>query len=125
MVPSTDLARSSASRLLDLTVALAQAGAGGDELGKLGLTGRTLTPDLAKQSNLVGERGALITKVKAASVASLAGLQAGDLIAEVNKHSVTSIDDMRRVLAQAGDTKGVLLLVKRGDASLFVFLGTQ
>jgi len=97
-------------------------GATGGELGKLGLTGRTLTPELAGQSNLTGDKGVLITSVEPGSVASLAGLRAGDLITQADKQPVASVGGLRKVLAKAGDKKGVLLLIKRHGASMFVYL---
>ena len=51
---------------------------------------------------------------------ALANLQEGDLITEVNRKPVTTADDLRNAVSVSDD--GVLLLVKRKDASLYVVL---
>jgi serine protease Do len=97
-------------------------GEGGDTLNNLGLSVQTLTPDLAKQFNYEGQKGALITEVREGTPASLAGLQEGDLIIEADRQKVASADDLQEALKQAKDKDSVLLLLKRKGASLFIVL---
>jgi serine protease Do len=95
---------------------------GESELAKLGLTGQTLTPDLAKQFNIENENGVVITDVQAGSVASLANLQQGDVILEADHQKVTSVADLEEILAKAKDKESVLLLVNHQGTTVFVVL---
>ncbi len=107
----------------------AEAGAvpGGseDQLSALGLKARTLTPQLAHQFGLENEKGVVITAVEGGSVASTAGLQPGDLIAEVDRQRVTNISELKDALTKAKDKDRVLFLIKRKGGSLFVVLQTK
>lgn len=93
-------------------------GKAADRLAALGLGIQALTPDLAKQFNLQGEKGVLIVSVEPGSPASVANLQAGDLIVEADRMPVTGIGDLQKALDKSKDQ--ILLLIKRQGASLFV-----
>ena len=86
---------------------------------------KTLTPQLARQFGLEDEKGVLITGVDGGSIASMAGLQAGDLIAEVDRQRVTSVGELEAALTKAKDKDRVLFLIKRKGGSLFVVLQTK
>ncbi|HUA38876.1 MAG TPA: DegQ family serine endoprotease [Candidatus Sulfopaludibacter sp.] len=102
--------------------AAAPSQAGANLLSQLGLTVETLTPDLAKQYNVNAEKGAVITDVNESSLASLAGLQTGDVIVEADHQPVASMDDLEQALAKAKHKNQVLLRVTRAGVSLFVVL---
>ena len=106
----------------ETTVAAGPSTEGADVLSKLGLSVETLTPDLAKQLGVEAEKGVVITDVGEGSLASLAGLQKGDVIVEADRQSVSTADELQQVLAKAKDKASVLLLVKRQGESLFVVL---
>ncbi len=97
----------------------------GGVLSKLGMSVQTLTPDLAKQFGIRAAQGAVITDVEEGGAASLAGLQAGDLIVEADRRKVASAGDLQEALDSAKDKDTVLLLVKRKSSSLFVALKTK
>lgn len=88
------------------------------KLAKLGLQVQTLTPELARQDHLDGEHGVLITGVQAGSLASMANLQAGDLIVQANHQPVRDIASLHRALGEGSGS--LTLLVKRGGMSFFV-----
>jgi serine protease Do len=112
-----------------LTEETAEAGeapsGGGDQLAALGLRVKTLTPQLARQFGLENEKGVLIAGVEGGSIASMAGLQAGDVIAEVDRHRVTDVGELEAALTKAKDKDRVLFLIKRKGGSLFVVLQTK
>lgn len=91
-----------------------------DQLAKLGVDVQTLTPELAKQYGLQGERGVLISGIEPGSPASMANLQAGDLIVEANHKPVTSIGELQEALGKSPGQ--ILFLVKRNGSSLFVVI---
>lgn len=65
-------------------------------------------------------RGALVGDVAEGSPGSLAGLEPGDVIVEVNRDAVESAAQFARAYAQAGGS--VTVLVRRGAASLYTVL---
>jgi serine protease Do len=91
-----------------------------DTHGKWGLQLQSLTPEIARQHDLATEQGVLVVGVQPDSPADEAGLRSGDVLVEVNRHPVTSVQDVKEALAQAKDNDALLLRVKRGQASLFV-----
>jgi serine protease Do len=86
---------------------------GGDnQHGKLGLAVANLTPDLRSQFNIPTQiKGAAIESVRPASPADDAGLSAGDVIIEVNRHPVESADNFVNQVHSVATGKDILLLV--------------
>jgi serine protease Do len=56
--------------------------------------------------------------VQPGSSAAEAGLHRQDIILEVDRHEIKDVDDLEEQLAKADD--GALLLIRRGDSTLFV-----
>jgi serine protease Do len=105
------------------------AGAGGGSVAPTenevlsGLEVRQLTPDLAEQLNLPhATTGVVITNVESGSLAEEAGVRAGDVITEINRQAVKSLDDYRRIGRQLQAGESVLLLLNRNGQMLFVTL---
>jgi serine protease Do len=85
---------------------------------EFGLRVQDLTPELAEQLGVDEVGGVVVTAVSPSSAAEEAGVRRGDVIVEVNRSEVTGVQDLREQLASA-DT-GALLLIRRGDATIFV-----
>jgi serine protease Do len=84
-----------------------------------------LTPDIIQQLNLPASvRGVVITRVDPGSPAGEAGLQRGDVIQEVNRKPVTSVDQFRTAVRSAGN-QPLLLLVNRGGNSQYVVVSPR
>jgi serine protease Do len=108
------------------TASTGEDGEEGEEatgVDRFGLSVQPLTPDLADQLGYSGEAGVLVASVDPAGPAAAARLQPGDLIVEVDREPVRSVDQLRKKLEQAKGT--ALLLVKRKDASVFVVLKAE
>jgi len=92
------------------------AKAGGHEVdeGRLGLAVRPLQPDEKQASGLPG--GLVVQQ--ASGAAAQAGLQPGDVVLACNGTSVSSVEQLRALVAQA--KKHVALLIQRDDAKIFV-----
>jgi serine protease Do len=90
-------------------------------VGSLGLALDDLS-DVARRHLGYGHdvRGALVTGISQGSAAEEAGLRPGDVILQVDRSEVNSAEKAARAIA-ASDPP-VLLLVKRGDSSLFLTL---
>ena len=61
----------------------------------------------------------MVTNVEPGSPAADAGIRAGDVIQEVNRKPVKDVDEFSRGIEQAQDQDNVLLLIQRGQNSLF------
>jgi serine protease Do len=86
-----------------------------------GITAQNLTPDVRDQLGLPPNvRGVVISDLDPSSPAAQSGLQPGDVIEAINRHSVNSVADFNRLAAEA---KGqVLLRINRQGNGLFVVI---
>jgi serine protease Do len=89
---------------------------------KIGLEVQALTPGLADQFKLRESRGVLITKVDPGGLAQTEGLQEGDLIKEVNRVDVGSVEEFNGVISKVRPGETVLLRVLRESRAFFVVL---
>ena len=89
-------------------------------INKLGLTVQTLTPELALQFGIQGEKGVVVTQVTPGSAAATDGINPGAVILEVNRKPVSNTDEFKRVVNQALEKGVVVLLIKDGQYSRYV-----
>ena len=88
-----------------------------------GMTVQNITPELAERLGMApGETGVVVTSVRPESPAAAAGLRPGDVILEVNRKKIKNINEYQAALSQANPEKGLLLLIKRGNANIYVVL---
>jgi serine protease Do len=99
---------------------------GRGEKGALsGVSVQGLTSDIRQQLQLPeGTTGVVVTDISADSPASEAGLQQGDIIVQVNRKKVTSVDQFNAAVRQ-GNSGSTLLLVKRGGGSTFIVVPSK
>jgi len=83
-----------------------------------GLRVQNLTPDLAARLGIEDDDGVVVTGVAPGSSAAEAGLRREDVILEIDKTQVDDVGTLDQQLANAED--GALLLIRRGDATVFV-----
>ncbi len=78
----------------------------------LGVSGLTITPEIASYYRLPVEKGALITEVMSDSPAEKAEIQKGDIIVGFGDKAVNSVDDLVKEIhkRKIGDKAQVLLL---------------
>ncbi len=92
----------------------------GGEAALEGLSVDTLTPQIARQLDLPARtRGVVVTDVQPGSLAAEAGLRRGDVIQEVNRKPVATVEEFQRAV-RAGGRQPVLLLINRGGSTSFV-----
>ncbi len=90
------------------------------EQNRLGVAVVPLTPERASQSGLGRDaKGLVVQDVDPDGRAAAAGIQPRDVIQEVNRKPVDSVDSLRSALTSSGD-RPVLLLVRREGRDLFV-----
>jgi len=83
-----------------------------------------LTPDRARKVGLEGQKGVMVTAVDPATFGDDLGFGQGDVIAEVNRESVTSADEYRKAVSKLkpGDNVVFKVLRRQDDKVLTVFL---
>ncbi|HOM17077.1 MAG TPA: Do family serine endopeptidase [Thermoguttaceae bacterium] len=94
----------------------------GGSVEDLGLQLEPLRPEVARQLGLDFTEGLVITQVHPNSVAALAGLETGEVIVQVNRLPVKTMEDFRKALEKSPLDKGVLLLVRTARGARFVVL---
>jgi serine protease Do len=86
-----------------------------------GVTLTEMTPTIARQLSLpAGTRGVVITEVEEGSEAAESGLQAGDIIQEVDRQPVNSVDQLDQAVTRAKNP--VLIVAIREGKKLFLVL---
>jgi serine protease Do len=85
-----------------------------------GLELQDITPQMARRRGLAEDSGVMVVGVQPGSPADLAGLQRGDIIREVDRQPVHSVQDVREAMAKADNQHSLLLLVQRDQGNIFV-----
>ncbi len=85
-----------------------------------GVSVQALSSDLRQQLQLpASATGVVVTDMDQASQAAEAGLQQGDVIAQVNRKPVNTVAEFNAAV-RAGNGGSTLLLVHRGGGALFI-----
>jgi len=92
---------------------------------KLGIQVEDLTPQVAEQLGIEADHGVVITEVRSGSLADLAGLTSGMVIAEADRHPVKTVAEFRKVLNSKPLEKGLLMLVRTAEGSRFVVIRVE
>jgi serine protease Do len=87
---------------------------------ELGLSIQNLTPDIAQQLGYQNEHGVVVVDVASGSPADDAGLQQGDLIKEVNKVAIRTVQDFNRQIKGLKSGDSIAMLVRRGQTNFYV-----
>ena len=91
-----------------------------DDPTALGVAVRPLTPDLAERARAGKDaRGLLVEEINPDGRAAAAGIQAGDVIQEVNRQPVKSVDDLKTALKKTSD-RPTLVLINRQGSNIFL-----
>jgi serine protease Do len=99
---------------------------------KLGLSVKSLTPQIAQQMDIPPNQGVLVQDVKPGSFAEDVGLQRGNIILEVNKQPVNSEEEFRKIQSGLKSGQDVVFLVRdsrggrgaRGTGNTIFLAGT-
>ncbi|HRT94817.1 MAG TPA: PDZ domain-containing protein, partial [Planctomycetota bacterium] len=99
---------------------------GGEKLD-IGLSLQPLTPDLAAQFGFEGDRGLLVTDVEPGSPAAKARpapISRGDLLKEVSRRPVATVEEARAAIeaARKANEKTLLALVRGKEGAHYVVL---
>ncbi len=91
-----------------------------------GMQVQDITPEIAAQLHSPNAKGVVIRNVRPDSSAAEAGLQAGDMVLEIDHKKVGSADDFASLAKAAQkDKKSALLLVQRGSSTLYTVINPE
>ncbi len=108
-------------KVAELQDPVRQAAAGSpDKRSSFGLTVEPVTPSVAHELGLTAARGVVVRDVQDGSPASDAGIQPGDVIAEVDHHPIRDLTDMRRALDRHAKGAPLVMRLNREGNSLYV-----
>ena len=79
-----------------------------------------LDQDTARVLGFDGKRGVVVTNVKPGSEAEKAGLLAGDIIQEMNRRPIKSVQDFKKASSDLKTGANVLMLISRRGSALFL-----
>src|SRR3984893_3628589 len=94
-----------------------QPGGGEAVPTEYGLHVEELTPDRGHRVGMEGQKGVLVIEVEPATFADDLGFGRGDLIAEINRESVSSVADYRKVVSKLKPGEDVVFKVLRRQDS--------
>ena len=92
---------------------------------KLGIDVQQLNPALARKFGIKDDKGVVITSVEPDSPAEGAGLQPGDLILEINRSKVATVNQVRKALEKTRPDEPTVLLVKRDGDTRYVVITSE
>ncbi|MBN2568205.1 MAG: DegQ family serine endoprotease [Deltaproteobacteria bacterium] len=90
-----------------------------------GMTVQEITPEMADHLGLKDVQGVIVTGVKAGSPADEAQVKGEDIILQVNRTRVSSLQEYLRIMSQIEKDDSVLLLIRRGEVKFFTVIRKQ
>ncbi|MGD9852848.1 MAG: Do family serine endopeptidase [Nitrospirales bacterium] len=72
------------------------------------------------ESAPLGEKGVHVTKVTPQSPAHRAGIREGDILLEINRKPVTSVEDFQRLTRALKADEKILILLRRNQSTIFL-----
>jgi serine protease Do len=88
----------------------------------LGMNVDNILERYQRQFQLRDRMGVVVVNVASGGAAEKAGMQAGDIIKELNRFSVRNLNDYRTILKQIKSGASLLLLVKRAGNTFYLAL---
>ncbi len=73
-----------------------------------------------RQFQLRDRTGVVVVSVASGGAAEQAGIQAGDIIKEMNRFSVRNLNDYRTIVRQVKSGASLLVLIKRAGNTFYV-----
>ncbi len=90
------------------------------EMGKLGISVQSVTPEMALERKLKIATGAVVQSIQPDSPAAEAGIRMGDVIHRVNRIEITNAQSLTRALEQLKGEKQIVLQIESREQLRFV-----
>jgi serine protease Do len=122
-VVNVEVIRDGLKKILQVTIEVlqdVQAAVVAKAADPLGMQVQDITKELAQSLQLEGTEGVLVSDVTPGDSASESGIRRGDVIAEMNRSPVNSLQDYHRMLGSVKKGASVLFLVKRGGTTIYI-----
>jgi serine protease Do len=87
-----------------------------------GIFAQEISPEISRQMGVSHESGVIIIDIESGSPAEEVGLQAHDIIVQVNKVKISCVKQYTKEMSKAAEKKNVTLLVQRGKSKVIVSL---
>ena len=87
---------------------------------ELGIRVTNLTPEIAQRMNLSPTEGVLVERIEPGSKAAEAGVQAGDVIKEINHQAIKSVKDYSSQISKLKKNDAVQMFIWRMNAGFVV-----
>ncbi len=91
----------------------------------LGLTVTAITPEVQREFNIPESAGVLVTEIDPAGSAARSEVQKMDIIREVDRRAVNTVDEYLAAVSARKKGQTILLLVVRGSRPLYVAVDVQ
>jgi len=88
--------------------------------GKLGLTVKALTPDVARSLGLSGVVGVLVSSVESGGAADRAGIQESDVVTRINNTRITNVTAFNEAVKNLKSGDIAVIVVQRGPRSIIL-----
>lgn len=98
----------------------AQSDSGSAQQSGIGIAVSPLNPEQLEEAGV--EHGVLVQQVVPDGAAAQAGIQPGDVIIDIDRQAIDSVDKLREVIADLPRDRAVAVRIARGDAQLFTAL---
>ncbi len=92
---------------------------------ELGMRVTALTPELAKRFNIKEDKGVIVVAVEADSKAAEAGVRTRDIIKEINRKDVLTVDDFNKAINEIKDGDTMDLFIWRMNRGFLVIKITK
>jgi serine protease Do len=89
-------------------------------LQKFGITVGTISSSTAQRLGLQSTQGVVIIDIEPGSRADWAGMESDDVIREINRQQIQSVDDWNAVVESMGDGASVMFTIVRDGRTYFV-----
>ncbi len=92
---------------------------------QLGMSVQEITPEMARHLHLSQKGGIIITNIVQGGPAEESGLKTQDIILQVNRVKIKTLKDFTDEINRRGKSDTVMLLIKRGDQTMFVTIKSK
>jgi len=86
----------------------------------LGIRVSNIAPEISRRFNMSETQGVIVVDVVSGSIGDEAGVQAGDVIKEINHQVISTVDDYKKALKKVEEGDFAQMFIRRKDAGFLV-----